>query len=164
MKKILMTLAILAMAGVSNAADSYLYWMMTDQPGKGTPSGATYDSYYASVRVSGTDNYLTFANSGADVVEAVANERHMVSLAGVAEASSFIVELWNECSTVEPSFVTSAMSYQDLAQYITTGVDGHVNPLVLTASSFHAVPEPTSGMMLLVGAMLLGLKRKRVIA
>jgi hypothetical protein len=72
------------------------------------------------------------------------------------EVGSFLVELWNES---DERVGYSDCSYADLANYIynsTTG-GGSTSPMVVS----QVVPEPTSGLLTLLGLAGLALRRKR---
>lgn len=168
MKKMLILAAAVATALFAQA-DSYLYWMLTDTP---TSSPTTFkpagqaSEYYASVKISsgtGAGTYLTYGNSSADATLLAANERYQMNLgSSFGSDSSFIIELWAEGATQE-SYRSGTLSYSDLyaGGFISDGTE-KFNTKVLAGSNFGAVPEPTSGMMMLLGAMLLGLKRKKL--
>ena len=83
---------------------------------------------------------------------------------------SFIVEIgnvvWDEnsgtASWVETVATSAAAAYSTLGAYIHETFD--MNPgqmAVWTQTSFNAVPEPSSGLLTLVGMALLALRRKR---
>ena len=160
MKKLLMSLALVgSLAGMSAKADSYLYWMV-DQTGDTDP--------------------FSFANAviygvGANGKEAIG------SAAGVAVAdkgnintgvsttidfsgqswSSFLVELyaadgWMKASGTLPYSLEMAGLYQST---LAGGTPKY--PAKFTTFTAGPVPEPTSGMLLLLGVCGLALKRKR---
>lgn len=59
---------------------------------------------------------------------------------------------------------TSKMSYTDLAPYILAGTGQPTSTMLAGfggSTTTYNVPEPTSGLLFLVGGMLLGLKRRR---
>ena len=77
---------------------------------------------------------------------------------------SFIVELGNIDSSDNWTTVatSAAATYSSLADYIHKTFD--LNPgqtAVWTPSQFHAVPEPSSGLLTLIGFAILALRRKR---
>lgn len=77
---------------------------------------------------------------------------------------SFVVELGNiDASDNWTTVATSASAtYSSLADYIHKTFD--LNPgqtAVWTPSQFHAVPEPSSGLLALIGTAVLALRRKR---
>ena len=170
MKKLLLTLTLVSGAFFAQAAaDTYLYWMLDETPTKGTPMGATYEDYYARVKIVGSDTYLNFCEGGANAGDTLYAEGseipYQMLLTGTDYSNkSFIIELWNDDAlnaNTEASF-RKTLAWSDVSKYITTGSEGHITPGTMEVGSFSAVPEPTSGMMLLVGAMLLGLKRKKL--
>ena len=77
------------------------------------------------------------------------------------DATSFFIELYNASS--EKIATANIGTAAQLASFIDRG--GHSTfsggGFAPAASSFQAVPEPTSGLLFLVGGMLLGLRRKR---
>ena len=77
---------------------------------------------------------------------------------------SFIVELGNIDSSDNWTTVatSAAATYSSLADYIHETFD--INPssmAVWTPTQFTAVPEPSSGLLVLIGASLLALRRRR---
>ena len=161
MKKLLFTLAVVACAAVVQA-DSYLYWMLDETPSSsatGYNPKPTFGEY--TVKVKNGDNYLTFANPGMPdgLNETYAVQDFTYYSAGADGAASFIIELYN--SEGAEAAYRATFGAGSLASYVRAEGD-HAKILHIAASSFTAVPEPTSGMMLLVGAMLLGLKRKKL--
>lgn len=158
MKKFLLALFFIAGAVIAQADDYYLYWMLGENPA----STGTSDNYYAMVKSSGGE-YLSFYTKDGSTYALVKENGAFLAGAqyknylGADPGSSFMIELWNDTGA-EAAYTTG---WLDLGNYASRGTDPTKYAPIL-ASSFHAVPEPTSGMMLLVGAMLLGLKRKRV--
>ena len=163
MKKLILSLALLSSAVVS--ADSYLYWMVDTS------------SDYAYARIlTPTDNYLTIYDQGFDyaynegksgvsgvsksTVTDFANndEGFFASLNGIDVASStFIIELYNDSG----KFISqSTLSGSAAAQYVYKGGTSAVPATAWSASSF-AIPEPSSGLLMLVGCAVLGLRRRK---
>jgi hypothetical protein len=72
-------------------------------------------------------------------------------------SQSFYIELWNGDKWLAKS---SAASGSSLAQFITGS--NNLNPVAGTGwvPTSYSVPEPTSGLLFVIGGMLLGLKRK----
>jgi len=168
MKKIFLLAALLGVTGAF-AADSYLYWMID------TGDAARYA--YDTVRISadGGTTYLTIYDSSfgspytvndkpgvSDAQIAVADDwgnGFYASLAGVnLETASFVVELYNDSTFLARNYSASS---GEIAGYIYSGgISGAVPTLPWTAGSFD-IPEPSSGLLLLVGCAVLGLRRRR---
>ena len=97
------------------------------------------------------------------------NQSPLGSYAGTSPEYSFIVEIgncsWDEssgtASWVETVAASDATKYSDLSQYIHPSFE--MNPTTGGAWSptSYNVPEPSGGLLLLVGGALLALKRRR---
>lgn len=164
MKKAFLAMAILG-AMAASAADSYLYWMVGDD----APSYS-----YARVRDladSSESGYLTLYDSGYQALSGgtkadkttitEAQEWGDSLLAGLLSTDltkSYIVELYNE----RGNFVaqSSAITGSALANYIASGSMAPAMGGAWAASSF-AIPEPSSGLLMLVGCAVLGLRRRK---
>ena len=163
MKKLLV-LSLLSIAFNAMAEDYFLYWMVGEDAKLDT--GSFLDTkYYAKVKVDGASDYLGFytspdAASPYGYVYTVDLTDSMPTFAGKFSTtpSSFIVELYNDQNCAENSWVGQATLAYDSA-YITTPGMGNPSSFA-TVSSFTAVPEPTSGMLLLLGVAGLALRRK----
>lgn len=162
MKK-LFVLALLSVAFNAMATDQYLYWMVSDNA---TVDGETLatGTYYAKVKADG--QYLNFYASpeaGASYGDGWATVNtafNMPTFAGTFETlpTSFVVELYNsKDTTAEGSWVGQAtLSWN--ASNITSG--GMTIANYATATAFQSIPEPTSGLLLLLGVAGLALRRK----
>ena len=95
------------------------------------------------------------------------NQSPLVNYAGTSPEYSFIIELgnvsWdgNEASWVQTVAVSQATSYSDLSQFIHTPFDPNPTTGAAWAPTTYNVPEPSSGLLLLVGGGLLALRRRR---
>ena len=167
MKKALFVLAAMAVFAVK--AD-YLYWMVTDNPGThenyvGTPidfSGWTDAKLF--VDGSSFDNpssTLVATMTSDDAARLRDNDLYAYANLGSGTYnpnSTFMIELWQGGSYLG----YASASADSLAQYIVTPET--MAPVVsgwMPGASAYAVPEPTSGLLFLIGGMLLGLKRRR---
>lgn len=156
MKKIL--IAFFAFAVFSASAD-YLYWMV-DTPLEGT--GSDYWTTAKLVNDSGMElGSISYDNMAAlnDV-----DGYTYSSLGTYTDTTSFFIELYNSSSGTDPIRKANIGTASSLASYIfgnnSMAAAGTSGGFVANASTFN-VPEPTSGLLFLVGGMLLGLRRKR---
>ena len=163
MKKAFLAMAVLG-ATVASAADSYLYWMVDSS----APS-------YSYARVRDVDNptesgFLNLYDSGYEALPEVTKadvgtinaardwgDSMLAGLLSTDLSKSYIVEIYNE----RGDFVaqSAAITGSALATYIATG---SMSPATATwtATSF-AIPEPSSGLLMLVGCAVLGLRRRK---
>ncbi len=157
MKQLLIILV--AVAGIAAHAD-YLYWMVGSNPQAGeTITGDPTDFTWTEAKLYADGEAVSGATLTSDAW------RQYQDLGGYAYASigdnydakSFTIELFSGDQWLARS---AAVSGSLLGQFITTGMS--LNPVAggWVATSY-AVPEPTSGLLFLLGGMLLGLKRRR---
>ena len=150
---------LVAIAGIAAHAD-YLYWMVSDYPQEGTTitgGPASFEWTSAQLFADGTQV------SGAELTYSAWQDYQ--DLGGYAYANigddyaskSFTIELFNGDQWLARS---TAANGNALGQFITSGMS--MNPAAggWTPTSY-AVPEPTSGLLFVLGGMLLGLKRRR---
>lgn len=163
MKKLILLAVVLS--AVTFVRADVLYWMVSDEYAQKADSGS--DAIYASLYVKNGDTIVTPALATASAASVYENYDYgdyfatdISSYAG--NSYSFFIELANGVKT-------NPESYQTLVNngYIATGGIGTQNPLSngafgqATGSATYNVPEPTSGLLFLIGGMLLGLKRRR---
>ena len=163
MKK-LFVLALLSVAFNAMATDQYIYWMVGDNA---TLDGQKLaeNTYYAKVKADGSYlNFYASPDAGVDYGygewATVNTTFNMPTFAGTFETlpTSFIVELYNEKNTsAAGSWVGQATLNWDPSD-ITSGGMTIANYAMATA--FHSIPEPTSGLLLLLGVAGLALRRK----
>ena len=160
MKKALFVVALLGSMVASADTDSYLYWMV----GSGAPK------YTVAMIRYGSDGYLTSyyaPNAGAaSFGTAVAKEDVDLQrdigdgMYGAVDSanlpSTFIVELWNG----DVFAGQSVMSWETAQQYIYAGGMSIPSSSAASFTGF-AIPEPSSGLLMLVGCAVLGLRRRR---
>lgn len=164
MKKLIVSALMALSCGVLFAEDMYLCWMID--------TGATFDvapgdlSGYTAKITSDGQNYLNlyYEQDGALIslggVSTVATEvRGLDTLAGITGSeSSFFVELYNAAGV---KMYTSEI-LRDIEAY-RSKMEGMARPAdTYGFNTFKAaaVPEPTSGLLLLLGVAGLALRRK----
>ena len=135
------------------ASADYLYWMVESNPininGESTTweTAAIYQDSTKLTPVAWDDMSL--------------NGFTWSELAGNYETSSFYIELYN--SSNEAIAKSQAIPYSALANNISPnlGIKPPATMSFTATSATFNVPEPTSGLLFVIGGMLLGLKRKR---
>ena len=165
MKKVMFIFAVMALA-LGARAESYLYWML-DEP---TPM-----PFYCAVVCGVTDEdvtqYLMVADpTSGSVSDVLLNANHPELGKSLDNAyfyavipndvtwKSFYIELYNENSSVVG--VSQSAAYADLVEkfvYSDMGTAGVGSPYHFTA----AIPEPSGGLLVLIGFGLMALRRKR---
>ena len=163
MKKLL-TIAALTLAFAGFAEDQYLYWMI---PGNATLSDSTPLSgdYYAKISADGGQSWLNLYSEvggtpmAGNAISFSPGDESGYAFAGLIDSAStsFLVELYQDSVAVGRAQITPG------AEFITQG--GMSNPLAApyAVSSFAAVPEPTSGLLLLLGVAGLALRRRKTL-
>ena len=163
MKKALLVVALIGSMVASADTDSYLYWMVS----------ASAPSYsYAKIRyLTPTDGYLTsyaapdptaysFGSqvSSSDIADQrdTWNDGLYAAVDSSKLPTTFIVELWNSSGFVGQQ----AISSESLASYIYSG-GMSLPPSTPALFSSFSIPEPSSGLLMLVGCALLGLRRRK---
>ena len=181
MKK-LITICAVALSMGAFAADSYLYWMLdesselswtgTDKTTSITAptynkvalavvtdaTGQKVDSYLSLYSVNGTAQTAPVAITPADGASLFANLGNYAT-----SGYSYYIELLNDSTVVGRS--ANTLSYSAAAAYIQSAIGGtsQMSAQQWSPSAFTtaAIPEPTSGLLLLLGLAGLALKRKR---
>ena len=164
MKKFLIASLIFAVALAAKA--DVLYWMVSDEYASKADSSSS--DVYACLKVSSsnstTGGTTLQSKTAAQVYDAYDYRDSFAytvdsTYTGTSPEYYFYIELAN-------GYTTDAMSYTALknAGYVYTG--GTQLPSTLASTGFgqaatYNVPEPTSGLLFLIGGMLLGLKRRR---
>ena len=159
MKKILLTM-LFGVAVASVAHSEVMYWMVGDDYAKTAESATLY-------AVNGnTKNSLDTQNATA-IANAYDSYGNFEAQLGSSMGSgwSYFVEVVNAGNT----YTTDSLSYADAvaAGYIYSNMALPVSASSIPNGGFggantsYNVPEPTSGLLFLVGGMLLGLKRRR---
>jgi len=161
-KTILFAAALMVVSTAS--ANSYLYWMID-----------TYNEYgdwdYARIQVvqNGTKigNFLTFGDTpyseiGTSPANTIgANYANLGSFVG--DNYSYILELYSD-STGWVAENKNAITYNALlaADAIYNGGGSGSTAFDFSGTEFTNVPEPTSGLLVVLGCALIGLRRRRI--
>lgn len=156
MKKILIVAA--AITAFAAHAD-VLYWMVDNPTGEG---GFNWSSAKVVTDTNATVGSATAENMSAiALMDAYAQANIGTFGTDYTDATTFFIELYNASS--EKIATANIGTAAQLASFIDRGGYSQFSGggFAPAASSFHAVPEPTSGLLFLVGGMLLGLRRKR---
>lgn len=149
-KKFAVFAAILAFAGFANAGA--LYWQVDTSAADSAYKGDWDSASLFVVKTDGTEELLDGLVAGAAPT--------LTDLGGYGSTGySFYVELYNAGKSVYTGY---KFSYDLLKSgYIST--TGVLTPTVLATGGWNgaSVPEPTSGVLLLIGGAMLALRRRR---
>lgn len=179
MKKLVLSL-VLALAGVLNVKADLLYWMVDNPKDVG---GNSLDYTYASIAVAQdisagqgkytASGYLNNYFSGSSVENGVVIKDIFGSSAVAAilgtdySSQSFFIELYD--ADMNARYQSEVFTLLSPSAYITSAVEFNSNwSMTQSAGGLGgafaptAVPEPTSGLLLLIGAAMMGLRRKRI--
>ncbi len=157
MKRILV--GLLLMAGVAARAEysSYFYWQVDD---------SVADFSYAQLRLSGGSQYFTIGDTAYTKVGAAEGDLGRTTLAVAANLGSyasseysFLVEVFGEDDGLLA--FSDTFSYDDIAGSFVYSDMGSTLSGTAYGVTISSVPEPTSGVLLLLGLAALGLRRKR---
>ena len=154
-------IAALMMLGVSARAD-YLYWMVAEDY-------SSYDATLYAIKDGDSASPHQLAQASSTAIVAAWDDDPVVpfsaDLTGYQDGWSYYIELVNGTSTLNNK--DSAIAYSTSSPFISrgglsvpTGVTGGFGSDAASGGTYN-VPEPTSGLLFLVGGMLLGLRRKR---
>ena len=178
MKKFIISMGAVLVAVVANA--SFLYWQVnaddfSSMEGAGDVRTATVSSMsggtYALNQTSQYNSYYVQQNADTYESEVVSAETtaaigsvYAADVGSFNDSYSYYIELKNSEGTVIGR--SDAVSGQDLTTYVsaaemTANIPG-ATPISVWhyTGSYTAVPEPTSAILMLFGAAMLGLKRK----
>ena len=174
MRKLIVIFAAILLASCANAAgggDSYLYWMIdAEQP-------SPVEFYLAMIYTEGADGnkeYLTVGSGeeeadfigfedadGNPIAVTEAHEGFYTKLPDDPESFSYFIELYDLDGN---SLAWSRLvSYSEIMNniYHDMSISGIENAYHFSAST-RVVPEPTGGLLVLLGVGALALRRKRV--
>ena len=164
MKKALIT--ALAIVAFSATYADVIYWMVSNEAYEDSRNvNESADPYaWICATTSDTDNGIHIeGKSAAQVAGEYWGDSYFTTELGsyTGSAYSYYIELWNGTKTTPQSYDSLVNTYIASSGSIATpstlsnGAFGQV-----TGTSYND-PEPTSGLLFLVGGMLLGLKRRR---
>ena len=167
MKTKLLTLAGAIILASTSWAE-VLYWQVGDTPGIDPEdwsyatifqtTGKTVGGGTALANLTGDSPNPTKIDSDTALQSPVA-----AILSSGYTTANFYIELYSSQSSNQPvGWSQQVVSYAELQSFITTQGMSVKSPDGRAAYRFTAVPEPTSGLMLLLGAAMLGLRRKRI--
>lgn len=160
--------AAVAVGASFAGVDSYLYYMLdssgvkySDQAGSplaGTAVPIDEDSY-AKVSTDGGQTYLTLysAQGGSTGAEILSPEQ--TGRAGFSSTQSFTSFLFEVYDMDHKKLGWTTLAYKDASQFIYGDSINPGNTGVFHITSL--IPEPTSGLLFLLGAAGLALKRRR---
>lgn len=181
---------ILAIAGASVSVHaSYLYWQVTDTVAQSETAGLKPildqdpDGQYRARFRYGTEgvqfeNFSVYSDADGEILGSVGNPESLSSSVGAVKvdfsaiatdptAYSYYVEVlkWDSANKVYNQVAVSDLkSYADLSSNGYIGAEDRlidIPSIKIWAGTSYAAPEPTGGMLVMMGLAFLGLKRRR---
>lgn len=189
MRKLLLGLAIAGMAVSAQA--NYMYWQVTDTIVADDDAGlkpiisqGTSGDYITRFRYGNTaagtsfENFSVYSDTDGDIIGTVGNPESLSPVNGAVKvdltaikadstAYSYYVEVlkWDSANSVYTQVAVSDLkSYTDLSSNGYIGAEDNlidIPSIKIWAGTSYAVPEPTGGMLVMMGLAFLGLKRRR---
>ena len=154
--------------------DLLLYFQIVDQPQFDNGGTCSYDFAMVSFTMDGTNPSGEYLDLYADG-ETVSQGQALASGSDAAYASlgrlgsnptmeiQILFELWSASGDSFERVGYYTALYSELTGHIMeSGGVSQATPLMITQVHAQAVPEPTSGLLVLLGAAVLALRRKRI--
>lgn len=155
------TTFIFALLSALAVQADYLYWMVD------TSSASEFSSQYTAVRLTDESKNIYDSYTGithTDIVNYQADGYYFTAenlSPAFSDSASYFVELYNGGTTIARSTAISGADLRNTMAYYSGGMSiGAATPASFGGFT-SAVPEPTSGLLFVLGGMLLGLKRRR---
>ena len=167
MKKIFVATCIAIATYAVNA--SYLYWQVTDDvidaynaTNPGTDYAYTAGGYFKLVKSGSPATATTTYDAEGD--EVTVGQVNTAYSSIVTAGYTYYIEMYNSSDAViAKSETISSDSWTSYVNDAPISADLSITPTLINTwhgGSFAAVPEPTSAILMLFGAAMLGLKRK----
>lgn len=154
MRKLILTMIFSLAAGIAKA-DMMLYWTV-DPKVKGYDYAVIYGISHDKENNVDVYKALDAVTAGSAIDTNVSVSKKEIPGTGGSEYANYIVRLFNNS---EVTYESSIYSYNSLAAHV--WATDMLSMKATEAFVFRAVPEPTSGLLLLLGVAGLALKRKR---
>lgn len=164
MKKLFVAIVAMGLAGFAQA--SYLYWQVAENAVKEFASGEGVYGVQVKQNGSAVTIFDTTGNNVGNVVGTTTaqNPGYLVDISGMtSESSAFYIELVQyNAGQWDTVGVSQGIAYSDIGKYtVNLNAIAPTLPAAWTGGSY-AAPEPTSGLLMLLGVAALGLKRRKV--
>ena len=154
MRKLILTMIFSLAAGIAKA-DVMLYWTV-DPKVKGYDYAVIYGISHDKENNVDVYKALDAVTAGSAIDTNVSVSKKEIPGTGGSEYAKYIVRLFNNSKV---TYESSIYSYNSLAAHV--WATDMLSMKATEAFVFRAVPEPTSGLLLLLGVAGLALKRKR---
>lgn len=180
--KLVISIFLCISAMLMHAAEEVLWWQVPDTTIVQTSNGAVlisdFDAGWARIKMSDGTYLMSYYTDGSTfdfgsidipMTDSTSKENPYQAFTYIPKdpaSLSFMVELgnWDSNDTWTSEAISRSYSYQELESYVvsnwsSSGSSSAVAPWV--PDSF-VVPEPSCGLLMLVGALMLSLKRPRI--